>query len=57
MGAAWAWVEFLILVWCLACGFEGLRGGVRIYLSVIAGGLGACGQAERGLARPNSHRE
>ena len=22
-GAAWAWVEFLILVWCMACGFDG----------------------------------
>jgi hypothetical protein len=23
VGAAWAWVELLILVWCVACGFDG----------------------------------
>ena len=22
-GAAWAWVEFLFLVWCMACDFDG----------------------------------
>ena len=49
-GAGWAWVEFLILVWCTPVASTGPRGDVRIYLSVIAGGLGACGQAERGSA-------
>ena len=33
-GAAWAWVEFLILVWCLACGFEGAtRRGTYLIVS------------------------
>ena len=49
-GAAWAWVEFLIWVWCMACGFDGATRPARIYLSMIAGGLGACGRAERGFA-------
>ena len=49
-GAAWAWVEFLMLVWCTPVASRGPRGDGRIYLSVIAGGLGACGQAERGSA-------
>ena len=33
-GAAWAWVEFLILVWCLACGFGGAtRRGTYLLVS------------------------